>query len=119
MVKKITKTDKERELLEKTCQSLINYLKLSDLFFGNNPVYEMNELDEKSEFYQLAKDLADEMQIDWKNMSHEDSNRIMLAMLDEHFSQVRENEDVKSVKVEVKVIKITKEDGADSEDTKG
>lgn len=113
MVKKVTKTS-GKERLEKSSTALNDYLKFSDALFGDKPIYEVNELKKGSPYYALAKELADEMEIDWKTMSHQDSNRIMLAMLDEYFGAIRDNDD-ESVRVEIKVTQIVKKNAEDTE----
>lgn len=55
---------------------------------GDDAVYDVNEIPKDSEFYNLARSLAASMDIDWKGMSHEESNRIMLAMLDDTYNSI-------------------------------
>lgn len=97
----------ELEKLERSTEAVQKYLKLSSYLFGDNAPYDMNEIKQDNEFYGIAKELVDEMEIDWDNMSHADSNRIMLAMLDDYFQNIRESEDER-VRVEVKSILIEK-----------
>lgn len=52
--------------------------------------YDVNEIPADNQFYQLARDLADSMEISWESMTHEESNRIMLAMLDDCYNAMSE-----------------------------
>lgn len=74
--------------LEKVKDSYFRYIKLSQYLFGSGDaaVYDVNEIPVDSKFYQLAHDLADSMEISWESMTHEESNRIMLAMLDDCYN---------------------------------
>ena len=105
----------EMQKLERSSEAVKAFLKLSSYLFGDNAPYDMNEIKEDSEYYSIAKELADEMEIDWQTMSHTDSNRIMLAMLDDYFQNIRDNEDER-VKVEVKSILIEKKNAPKKEE---
>lgn len=74
--------------LEKVRDSYFRYIRLSKYLFasGDEAVYDVNEIPAENEFYQLARDLAESMEISWKTMTHEESNRIMLAMLDDCYN---------------------------------
>lgn len=76
--------------LEKVRESYFRYINLSRYLFGSGDaaVYDVNEIPKDNEFYNLARSLAASMDIDWNNMSHEDSNRIMLAMLDDTYNSI-------------------------------
>jgi hypothetical protein len=49
----------------------------------------------------MAKDKAKELEIDWKTMSHEDSNRIMLAMLEDCWNTIRDIENAQKLNIEL------------------
>ena len=70
---------KELEIRKEATEKVIAFFRLGTLLFGQpEPPYNINELKEDNEFYKPAKDLAEELEIDWKKMTHEESNRIML-----------------------------------------
>ena len=97
MAEKKDKTKKEEEDKIKTMASerLRDYFALSSLLFGygDKSPYDINELKEDNMFYQPAKDLSKELGIDWEKMTHEESNRIMLALLDDYFNQIKIDEE--------------------------
>lgn len=67
------------------------YFKLSKyLFASKKPIYNINEIPEKSEFYTPARKLTEELKISWENMTHEESNRIMLALLEDYYNAMAE-----------------------------
>lgn len=74
--------------LEKVKDSYFRYIELSQYLFGSGDaaVYDVNEIPADNKFYQLARDLANSMNISWESMTHEESNRIMLAMLDDSYN---------------------------------
>ena len=41
--------------------------------------------------------IAKQLEIDWENMTHEESNRVMLALLEDSFNLIRDIEDSKSI----------------------
>lgn len=79
----------KKELLEKSQQAIGDYFKLSDFLFGENAPNDINELSEDSPYYETAKELSDEMGLDWNDMSHEDSNRLMLNLLAEYYASIQ------------------------------
>ena len=110
MAKKTTKNeDLKRAKLEKASVAVRDFMQLCSFLFGDNAPYEMNEIESDSPYYKLATELADEMEIDWKKMQHSDSNRLMLALLDEYFQNIREQED-ETVVVEIKAKSIEKKE---------
>lgn len=78
--------------LEKVKDSYFRYIELSKYLFasGDEAAYDVNEIPADNKFYQLARDLADSMEISWESMTHEESNRIMLAMLDDCYNAMSE-----------------------------
>ncbi len=79
---------KASEIEKLATERVVDYFKMSTLLFGKNAPYDINELKEDSEFFKPAKELADELEIDWQKMTHEESNRIMLSLLDDYFNKI-------------------------------
>lgn len=76
--------------LAKVKEAYIRYIDLSRFLFGmgDAAVYDVIEIPKNHKFYNMAHSLAASMEIDWETMSHEDSNRIMLAMLDDTYNAI-------------------------------
>lgn len=87
----------KKELLEQSQQAIGEYFKLSDFLFGESAPHDINELPTDSPYYETAKELSDEMGLDWENMSHEDSNRVMLNLLGEYWASIQTDEKYKPV----------------------
>lgn len=115
MAKKKTNTtgDKERPV-QKMIDALKEYLDLSKFLFADpdNSIYDVNELEPDEQFYPLAKKLAEELKIGWDDMSHEDSNRIMLLMLEKAYQKIREVSDMSKITVEFKVKEMAPDNGS-------
>lgn len=79
----------KKELLEQSQQAIGEYFKLSDFLFGDSAPNDINELTTDSPYYETAKALSDEMGLDWENMTHEDSNRVMLNLLAEYYANIQ------------------------------
>ena len=81
-------------ILKETMESYLNYLKLSRMLFANpeTSIYDINELKEGDMFYMEAKGIADDLGVNWENMSHADSNRIMLALLEDFYQKMKKTE---------------------------
>jgi len=84
----------EKELIEKG----MRFMELCKLLFsGQTDIYNINELQKESEFYNDAVNLANEMEINWEKMTHEDSNRIMLALLEDTYLAMKPDGGMKAV----------------------
>lgn len=97
----ITPPDKQ-----KTLEAFFRYYKLSSLLFDRrrDEIYNITDIPENNEFYKPAMEIAKQLDIDWKNMSHEDSNRIMLSLLEDAFNLICEIENSKSIVLQTKII---------------
>lgn len=93
---------KERK---KSLDAFFEFFDLSKILFNRRlkEIYNVTDIPKRSRFYKMAQDMADNLQIDWSTMTHADSNRIMLAMLEDSFNKIAEIEDSKSVDIIVKI----------------
>ena len=82
----------KKEILEKSQKAIANFFQLSKFLFGEEAPYDVNEIPEDNPHYESAKTISDEMGLDWKDMSHEDSNRVMLNMLGDAFAAIEPEE---------------------------
>lgn len=75
---------------EKVKEAYFRYIELSRYLFGSgdDAIYDVNEIPADHNFHQLARYLAESMDIPWETMTHEDSNRIMLAMLEDCYNAI-------------------------------
>lgn len=72
------------------------FLQLSQLLFNEDSEecpYRMNELKKTNKFYDEAKKMAEELDIDWEKMTSEESNRIMLNLLGDAFMACKPQDD--------------------------
>ena len=102
MAKKKSNTERPTQLM---VDALQEYLALSKFLFADpdESIYDVNELEPDEHFHPLAKQLAEELKIGWENMSHEDSNRIMLLMLEKSYQKIKEVSDRANIVMEFKV----------------
>lgn len=79
------------------------YVELSKLLFASTQevVYDINELPDTSKFLEPAKKIANELEVSWKTMTHEESNRIMLALLEEYYNKMAEVADTTDIILQV------------------
>ena len=82
----------KKEVLEQSQKAIANFFQLSKFLFGEEAPYDVNEIPEDHPHYESAKAISDEMELDWKNMSHDDSNRVMLNMLADAFAAIEPDE---------------------------
>lgn len=82
------------------------YLRLSRYLFGlgDNSPFDINEIPEGNEFLYPAKAIAKSLDINWKNMSHEESNRIMLALLEDAYKEMATVTDKDKLVLETKLL---------------
>lgn len=85
-------------------ETYLRYIALSKyLFASDDPVYDVNEIPKDNEFYKPAKAMAKSLGISWKNMTHEESNRIMLALLEDAYKAMEEVGDKEKLAIEIKL----------------
>ena len=82
----------KKEVLQKSQEAIANYFQLSKFLFSEDAPYDVNEIPQDSPFYESAKAISDEMELDWENMSHEDSNRVMLNLLADYYFNIQTDE---------------------------
>jgi hypothetical protein len=86
-------------------KTYLNYIGLSSYLFGKGDkgIYNINEIPSDNEFFLPAKEIAKSLDISWDNMTHEESNRIMLALLEDTYMAMSQVENNKKLIVEVKL----------------
>lgn len=80
---------------QKTLEQFFRYFELSGLLFDRGrkeDIYNVSDIPADNKFHKIAKQTAKELGIKWSQMSHEDSNRVMLAMLEDAFNMIRDIE---------------------------
>ncbi len=82
----------KKEVLEESQKAIAAFFQLSKFLFGEDAPYDVNEIPADNPHYERAKAISDEMGLDWENMSHEDSNRVMLNMLGDAFAAIEPDE---------------------------
>jgi hypothetical protein len=91
-------------------ESLLNiyqkYMRLSRYLFGlgDDSPFDINELPDDNEFLAPAKKIAKSLDISWKSMSHEESNRIMLALLEDTYKEMATVADKDKLVLETKLL---------------
>lgn len=95
------------------------YIRLSKYLFAQTEefIYDVNEIPKTNEFYKAAKAIAKKFEIDWKTMTHEESNRIMLGLLSDTYNEMAGVCDKDSIVLDTK-IRIIKPKEKDNHDTK-
>lgn len=91
----MAKIEKEIQLENAAGAEIVEFMKLSKLLFGDKAPYDINEIKPDNPFYKPAKELAEELEIDWEKMTHEESNRVMLSLLDDYYNKINVDKDYK------------------------
>lgn len=101
----MAKKKNNKKPVEATVDALKGYLELSKFLFADpdTSIYDVNEMEPDETFYAPAKEIAKELKIGWDDMSHEDSNRIMLLMLERAYQKIKEASGTSNVTMEFKV----------------
>lgn len=79
----------KKELLEQSQKAIGDFFSLSKYLLGYEAPYEINEIPKDNPFYETARAISDEMKLDWDNMSHDDSNRVIINLLAEYFCCIK------------------------------
>lgn len=87
----------KKETLELSQKALADFFSVSKYLLGDEAPYDVNEIPADSPFYETARAISDEMNLDWDNMEHEDSNRVMLNLLSEYFCAIKPDDEYEAV----------------------
>ena len=84
-------------------ETAYDYWELSSLLFSglSSCPYDINQIEPSSKFYFFSKSLAETLGVDWNTMSHEDSNRIMLGVLEHCFQQIKQGNETAYLTISV------------------
>lgn len=83
----------ENKVIEKAYGAYSDFITLCKTFFGANPIDSVTSLDKKSEFYKTAQEIAKEFEMDWDNLTIEDSNEITIALLEDFYNRINVDDD--------------------------
>lgn len=83
----------QKEQLTQSQKAFADFMQLSKLLFGEDAPLDLNEMPTDSPFYSVAKEIADEMDVDWEKMTHEESNSLMLNLLSDYFNAINTSDD--------------------------
>lgn len=87
----------KKEELEKCQQAFADYISLSKYLFGDDAPLDVNEIPIDNPYYDAARAIAEDMDLDWATMTHEDSTRVMLNLLGEYFYAIKPDSQYKPV----------------------
>lgn len=93
VIKTILIMEAKKEQLEESQKALGEFFKLASYLLGEEAPYDANEIPTDNPYYEEAKGIAEELELDWKNLKHEDSNRIVLNLLTDYFCAIKTDED--------------------------
>lgn len=84
---------KKEEAAKNALSAYQDFLVLCMTFFGKNPIDNVTSLEKDSEYYKTAQDIAKDFEMDWNNLSIEDSNELTIALLEDYFNRINTNND--------------------------
>lgn len=84
---------KKEEAAKNALSAFQDFLVLCRTFFGTNPIDNVTSLEKDSEYYKTAQDIAKEFDMDWDNLSIEDSNELTIALLEDYYNRANTNND--------------------------
>ncbi len=90
---------------KKILNAYLDYMELSDLFFSGTKKSILNvwELKEGDKFYDYAKKTADLIGIKWEGMTCEQSDQIILGMLEDRYMKMKPVNSKSKVVLDVKL----------------
>lgn len=83
----------DKDVMKQSYEAYKNFIALCRIFFGTKPVDNVKSLDKESEFYKTAQDIAKEFEMDWDNLTIEDSNEVTIALLDDYYNRINVSDD--------------------------
>lgn len=88
----------------KEAQAWLDYAELSGFFFSENAPANINEIGKDSKYYKEATEMAKELDMDWNNLSQDDSNCIMINMLNDYYMNIMQSRNAK-YQIKISIIK--------------
>lgn len=82
----------KKENLEQSQKALAEFFNLAKYLLSDDAPYDINEIPEDNQYYGKARCMSDDMGLDWNNMEHEDSNRLILNLLSDHYCAIQTDE---------------------------
>lgn len=79
----------KKEALEQSQNAIGELFNLIKYLYNDDAPYDMKDIPESSPYYEAAKDIAKEAGIDWENMTHAESNSIMVNLIGEYYYNLR------------------------------
>lgn len=83
----------KKEVAKEAYEAYSDFITLCRTFFGKNPIDNVTSLDKDSVYYKASQEIAKEFGMDWDNLSPEDSNELMLALLEDYYNKVSVNDE--------------------------
>lgn len=87
----------KKEALEQSQKALEEFFNLSKFLLEEDAPYDVNVIPEDNPYYETARAIAEEMELDWEKMTHDESNRVMLNLLSEYFLNIKPDGDYKTI----------------------
>ncbi len=93
-----------RHDLQHLYDAYVKYIELSRYLFGSKePIYDINEMPGDSGFFADAVRIAEQLGISWEAMTHEESNRIMLALLEDYYVAMSKVVNTRRLVIEIRL----------------
>lgn len=100
----------KKETMEEATKAYKDFATLCRAFFGTNPIDNVKSLDKDSDYYKTAQDIAKEFKMNWDELTPEDSNELIIALLDDYYNRVNVCKDYDYIiNITVKSKKMSKE----------
>lgn len=77
----------KNKVLEEALNAYADFTSLCKEFFAKG-IDSVTKLDKDSAFYKTAQEIANDFELDWDNLSPEDNNELMIALLEEYYQKV-------------------------------
>ena len=105
-----TKETKEKRAVEKAYKAMNDFMSLSKLFFAEDGLERFDKISKDSPFYEDAQDLVKECGMKWGKLSAEDSDELMLLLLQDYYNRMKTDKDFNYI-LNIKVQQLEKEGG--------
>ena len=83
----------KKKELPREGQAWLEFAELASYLLRDDAPLNINETPESNKFYGPAKDLAEELELDWYNLTQDESNRVMINLLGDYFMNIQESKD--------------------------
>ena len=86
-----------KEQLEASQKAVGEFFELSNYVLNDDAPLKANEIPSDNKYHETARQMAEDLEIDWETMTSEESSRVMINLLADYFCNISTVEGYKPI----------------------